>query len=236
MLSVEQTTDLSIIVQVITGLVSVNGIFLPLPEKHSVLTDVLKLETAVQVVELFFYIFLLRHMSKNISGMAATRYFDWVITTPTMLLTTIIYFKYEEYMEKKIDKTLKFWEFIEENKQNIRVIFICNFLMLLFGYLGETKVIDNKTSTTIGFAFFAITFYKIYMDYGRHSEVGKKMFVFLLVVWGLYGFAAMASDEIKNNSYNTLDIVAKNFFGLYLFYKVKSVAVSSNNVALEKEV
>lgn len=47
MYSVQQTTDLSIIVQVITGLVSINGIFLQLPKEHKILIDILKLETVV---------------------------------------------------------------------------------------------------------------------------------------------------------------------------------------------
>lgn len=221
MLSVQHTTDLSIIVQLITGLLSFNGIFLQLPEKHSVLTDILKLETIVQAVELAFYVYVLRYMV--LSGMATARYYDWVITTPAMLLTTIIYFKYEEYIEKDKEEKVSFWGFVEDNKQNIITIMICNFLMLLFGYLGEVGVLDLTSSILFGFVFFAMAFYTIYQEYAVHSEKGKTMFKFLLTVWGLYGIAAATSDTTKNNSYNALDIVAKNFFGLYLYFKVKDL-------------
>jgi hypothetical protein len=219
MYSVEQTTNLSIIVQVLTGIVSMNGIFLTLPKQHGVLVDILKLETIVQIVELFFYVYFLRTMSQTVKGMAATRYFDWVITTPTMLLTTIIYFKYEEYIEKGSQDTLDFWEFVKGNQENIKTIFICNFLMLLFGYLGEIGAIDLWSSIVFGFLFFALAFFTIYKEYAVHSKIGRTMFNILVTVWGLYGIAAMTSDVTKNNAYNILDIFAKNFFGLYLFYK-----------------
>lgn len=164
-------------------------------------------------------------MSQTVSGMAATRYFDWVITTPTMLLTTIIYFKYEEYIENNKGVPLDFWDFIRVNKENIKTIFICNFLMLLFGYLGEIQAIDLWSSIFFGFIFFALAFYTIYKEYAIHSRIGMKMFTLLVIVWGLYGIAAMTNDVTKNNAYNVLDIFAKNFFGLYLFYKAKNTSV-----------
>ena len=93
MLDVQFSTNLSIFIQIVTGLISMQGIFIPLSDKHAVVKDILILETFVQIVELLFYFFFLRFMATNALGeMAATRYFDWVITTPTMLLTTIIYF------------------------------------------------------------------------------------------------------------------------------------------------
>jgi hypothetical protein len=78
------------------------------------LNEVLALETAVQGVELFFYIYFLKSMAlKALPQMAKTRYFDWAITTPTMLLSTIIYFKYEEYLEKKKRLYLTFYRFFD---------------------------------------------------------------------------------------------------------------------------
>jgi len=225
--NVNFSTNLSIIVQIITGLISMQGIFLTLPKKHGVLREILTLETIVQLVELFFYIFFLKSMvSTALPQMASIRYFDWAITTPTMLLTTIIYFKYQEHIEKNIDSPLQFWEFLKEHKKNIITIIVSNFLMLLFGYLGEIKVIDMATSLTLGFIFFGITFNTIYENYAVHSEGSKKLFTFILIIWSLYGIAAMLNPVDKNNMFNILDIFAKNLFGLYLFYKAKNI---SNN-------
>ena len=30
----------------------------------------------------------------------------------------------------------------------------------------------------------------------------------------------MAGDNLKNISYNGLDLIAKNFYGLYIYYKI----------------
>lgn len=222
--NVEFSTNLSIIVQIITGLVSMGGIFIKLPKKHIVLNEILLVETLVQFVELFFYIYFLKSMANtNVENMGSIRYFDWAITTPTMLLTTIVYFKYQEYIEKNIDKTLTFWDFIKENKQNIIIIFVCNFLMLLFGYLGEKNIIDMTTSLLYGFIFFGITFNNIYKNYALKSTSSIKIFYFILTIWSLYGVAALLNPSHKNNMFNTLDIFAKNFFGLYLYYIAKNI-------------
>ena len=95
MVTVKFTTDLSIFLQIITGFVSAQGIFIEVPEKHKILNEVLMAETFVQAVELVFYTYFLKSMAiTSLPQMASVRYFDWVITTPTMLLKTIVYFKY----------------------------------------------------------------------------------------------------------------------------------------------
>ena len=228
MSSVHLTTNLSIIVQIITGLVSFNGIFLELPDKHKILNEILALETSVQVIELFFYIYFLRALAvKYVHKMGSIRYFDWAITTPTMLLATIAYFKYEEYLEKNEEKVLTFGDFLKDNAQNIVIIVVCNFLMLLFGYLGEIGLIDMTLSIVLGFIFFAYTFYVIYRDYAIKSKKSLNVFYFILAVWSLYGVAAIFSHHHKNNTFNILDIFAKNFFGLYLYYKAVEVHKAS---------
>ena len=226
--NVKFTTDLSIFVQIITGLVSMQGIFVKLPDKHKILNEVLALETLVQVVELFFYIYFLKSMAITaLPQMASIRYFDWAITTPTMLLTTIIYFKYQEHIEKNKEEHVHFWEFLKQNKQQIITIIVCNFLMLLFGYLGEIGAIDMTSSLALGFMFFGFTFYTIYKNYALNSAHSTYIFYFILSIWGLYGVAAVLSPYNKNNMFNILDIFAKNFFGLYIYYKVNMVSQSS---------
>jgi len=227
MISVKYSTDLSILIQIISGVIFIQAISFNLPPKHAILKEILQLETLVQCIELFYYIYFLRPLStESINTMASIRYFDWYISTPIMLLTTIVYLKYEEYIETNNNKPLKFWEFINDNKDNIIKITICNFLMLLFGYLGETKVIDNFTSLIFGFIFFGITFYTIYYEYAIKSSIGKTYFNFLLGIWSLYGVAAVYKPITKNHMFNTLDLFAKNFFGIYLYYKAKNVALN----------
>jgi bacteriorhodopsin len=223
--NVKFSTELSIFVQIVTGLISMQGIFLKLPEQHDILREILTLETVVQFVELFFYIYFLKSMAVNaLSQMASIRYFDWFITTPTMLLTTILFFKYEEYIEKKENKILYFYDFLKEHKSNIITIFTCNFLMLLFGYLGEIGAIDMLSSLSLGFLFFGFTFYTIYKNYAINSKNSTNLFYFVLSVWSIYGVAAIMNPYNKNNTFNILDIFAKNFFGLYIYFKAKNIS------------
>jgi len=225
MLDVQFSTNLSIFIQIVTGLLSIQGIFIPLLDKHLVVREILVVETIVQIVELFFYFFFLRSMATTaLPQMAATRYFDWVITTPTMLLTTIIFFKYQEHLEDLSKKEkLTFWGFVKENKKNIFLIFLSNFLMLAFGYLGEIQAIRMDVSLALGFFFFAYTFYIIYSKYAINSKQSLKMFYFFFFIWALYGVAATFSPINKNNAFNALDIFAKNFFGIYLYFKILSI-------------
>ena len=101
--------------------------------------------------------------------------------------------------------------------------------MLLFGYLGEIGLIDMTSSIALGFAFFAYSFYVIYKNYAIKSQSSLKLFYFILAVWSLYGIAAIFSPHHKNNTFNILDIFAKNFFGLYLYYK----AVTIHNASMK---
>ena len=45
----------------------------------------------------------------------------------------------------------------------------------------------------------------------------------------MYGIASILNPYNKNNMFNILDIFAKNFFGLYLYYKVKNISQEYSN-------
>jgi len=140
-----------------------------------------------------------------------------------MLITTIVYFKYEEFIERGLNKNLSFKDFINENISNIRIIVLCNFLMLLFGYLGEINVLDRYTASILGFVFFIAAFYTIYINYAINSQTGRRLFKILASVWTLYGIVYYFPPIYQNMSLNALDVVAKNFFGIFLYYKITQV-------------
>ena len=153
-LTIKNTIFFSLIVQIITGIISLDGLFIRLPKKHQILSDVLILETIVQFIELIFYIWI-SYAVININNITSRRYIDWFITTPTMLLSTIMFMKYQELKEQqKLNDQLSTYQFIKDNKVLISKIFLFNLLMLLFGYLGEKTIISKIISTTIGFVFF----------------------------------------------------------------------------------
>ena len=216
---IKKTTNLSILIQIITGIITLNGLNIKVEKKDSILIDILKLETIVQFIELIFYLWM-SQTNINIKTLASRRYIDWVITTPTMLLSTIMFMKYEEIKEANINKYLTSNNFIEEYKEDIKKILSYNLLMIIFGYLGEINKINKLYSISIGFYFFMLCFNLIYKRFAKHSKKGKKLYKFLFVVWGLYGIAAMFPSIEKNISYNILDIIAKNFYGIYIYNEI----------------
>jgi len=220
---VYKTIYLSLIVQIITTIISFNGLIIKLKEKDLVLKEILVLEGVVQLIESCFYVWVIFSIH-DLNKVTPRRYIDWTFSTPIMLISTIVFMKYQEYKEKNIDKKLKMIDFFKEHKYNIAQIFIYNGLMLLFGFLGETGIIDKRIGITIGFIFFYLSFDLIYREYGKKSDMGKKLFTFLVVVWGLYGVAAMSDIKTKNISYNILDIISKNFYGLFIYYKITQIS------------
>jgi len=219
-MNVEITTYFSIVVQIIALFVGIHGFFIELEHKHKILYNILAIETIVQFIELFVYIFFLRAMVKtSIDDMVKIRYYDWFITTPTMLVTLLAFLKYKESILDNENITFK--EFIIENYNYIIVIIILNFFMLLCGYLGEMNVINNSLAVFIGFIFFGIYFYIIYREYAISSKELTVFYVFAFI-WSLYGVAAMTGSVSKNNMINILDLFAKNFFGFYIYYVIRS--------------
>lgn len=224
---VKNTIYISLFVQFLTTILSYDGLSYKLKDKDKVLSDVLRLELIVQIIEFCFYIWVIFAL-KNLKIMTPRRYIDWAITTPTMLISSIIYMKYKEYQEKNDPRILTFKGFIQDNKQIIKKIVILNGLMLLFGYLGETNRLDKNKSILIGFFFFFWYFKIIYDNYAKHSKAGKKLFYFLIIIWGFYGVASILGDINKNASYNILDIIAKNFYGLFIYYVIKKISIKES--------
>jgi len=220
---VSKTIYLSLIVQILTTLISLGGLFVKLKEKDLVLKEILALEGIVQLIESAFYIWVIFAIH-NLENVTPRRYIDWSFSTPIMLISTIVFMKYQEYKENNINKSFKMIDFFKENKNNIIKIFVYNGLMLLFGFLGESGIIDKRIGIPIGFVFFYLSFDLIYQEYAKKSELGKKLFIFLVVVWGLYGVAAMTDLNTKNISYNMLDIVSKNFYGLFIYYIILQIS------------
>jgi hypothetical protein len=220
---VQLTTYVSIFIQFLTGLFGAIGLKYRLPIPHKILGDALKLEMIVQTIEFLFYVWLITYFS--LEKMALTRYYDWFITTPVMLFTTMLVYEYLIQVERNKDTKLTFTDFIKKYKNIIITVVISNFIMLLAGYLGELGVISITLATIIGFIALAFSFIVIYKHFAYQLQDKEKVLFYLLVIfWSLYGIAYLFPVAIKNISYNFLDIIAKNFFGLYLYYKIVQVA------------
>ncbi len=223
-ISVKNTTDLSIFIQIVTLIASLYGLSYNLPKKHRIINNLLIIETIVQIIELSFYLLFLRKLSNTVKNMAKTRYYDWIITTPVMHLTTIAYLDYLYRIENNLE-SLNIIDFIKMNIKNIKIIFLTNFLMLLSGYLYEIGIISKTKATIFGYIFFIILFSTIYNEYAKKTKFGKKIFYGLTLVWGTYGVGFIFNDNIKNNVFNILDLFAKNFFGIFLLFVAKKYSI-----------
>ena len=218
---VAKTIYISLIAQFITTTISLHGLFYTLDPEDLIMKDILILEAIVQFVEAFFYLWVIWAL-KDLKLMTSRRYIDWFITTPTMLVSTIIFMEYQKRKEFN-ENPVHFWEFLSENQQQIMVIVFLNFMMLFMGILGETNIIQKKYAIPIGFIFFALSFQFIYENYAKYTKIGYYLFLFLLFVWALYGFAALMDVRMKNTMYNLLDIVSKNFYGLFIYYYIRQI-------------
>jgi bacteriorhodopsin len=219
-LTVKNTVYFSIIIQIISTVITWEGLFEKLKGTDYVLKEILAIENIVQIIEFTFYLYIASY-NTDVSKMGSIRYIDWFITTPTMLFTTIVYMEYNNVKNK--GEILDVKKFIHLNKMKMYQIFINNFFMLVCGLLVERNIISMYLGIPLGFYFFYQTF-KIIHTYTKNSNINKNLYIFLVIVWGLYGFAAMLSNKNKNISYNLLDLVAKNFYGLYIYFLIKSLS------------
>jgi len=212
------TLILSIIVQFVVVTIEVGTLFIKVEPKYMIIRELLILEVIVQLIEAIFYIWLAYNFNK-ITNVTPKRYIDWCITTPTMLITLVVYLIFLNYKEKGIDTTkLNLFNVILENSSNLSYILYLNWLMLIFGYLAEEQIINSITGVILGFIPFLIYFYKIYVNYAVQSKTGWKLFLYFFFFWSLYGIAALFPYYIKNSFYNILDLFSKNFFGIFLTY------------------
>jgi len=206
-----QTAYASLFTQAITGIVDFYGLTINVQKEFAIFKELLALETSVQVIEFIFYIWLVNQIKKN-ANVTKYRYLDWALTTPIMLITLMAYYSGESSLKL----------FFEKHTRIVSQVIALNTIMLIIGYLGEEGFMDTKISATIGFIPFVLYYKIIYTEFVKNADTSKPkaLFWYFFIVWSLYGVAAYLPYELKNTSYNVLDLFSKNFFGLFLVYYV----------------
>ena len=189
---------------------------------------IMNLETVISVVAAYFYKQFMDKLNINSQlgkdngtskiidyrSINITRYMDWAITTPVMLWALSLVLCYN-------------------NKTNLRgsfflKILILNYLMLLSGYLGETKQIKKRISTIIGFVFFIVLYGLIYFEFLHKNNIFDNQIIFwaFVIFWTGYGILHELDDETKNIGYNILDLFSKCFVGIFFWsYLTKSIDI-----------
>ena len=192
-----------------------------------ILSLVLILETVVQVVELVWYSVI----GLCVIGPCAAsfspgwRYFDWLITTPTMLWSLyllIIFWK------SRCQTYEDLWD-VENIWWGFAAILIADWCMLLCGSFLEVaffRKFNGYGAWPIlpGFLFLVAAFVPHLVTLHSHySEEGLGLTLATLAVWMFYGLVAIGyrgqskgAMAARNSCYNILDIISKNSTGVII--------------------
>jgi hypothetical protein len=220
------TVIIGLMIQIITASVDVFALTFNYIGDLLLLKGLISIELFVQFIEIIFYLWFYINF-KSISNATPKRYYDWVITTPSMLFILIVYLDYLNNKEKvpeidDNDDTKTMYDYLEvsfnKHKLTFYLVLVLNFFMLMFGYLGETKIINKITAFSFGFVFFISYFYIIYNKYAKYNYYGTLLLFLFAGIWSFYGLASLMPYVWKNITYNILDVISKNFFGLFLAY------------------
>jgi len=162
---------------------------------------IMNIETTVSLVAGIVYGTFLEKLKDphfKLSEIMPARYMDWMITTPLILLAVILFYN-------KAESAV--------NYKCYGAIVILNWLMLLFGYLGERKIISSTKGLVLGFVFFvAMMLYMFVYTIPKGAPLAT--FAVFGIIWTGYGIAYLLDEEEKNIAYNILDVISKALFGL----------------------
>lgn len=224
--AIKDSLRLSFFIQIVTLIIGLIVVFFTsVSQSTTLLREALILENFVQIIEGSFYIWFIYFYTKNVDkeDIASYRYYDWVFSTPLMILSTLAYFHYNNTRLNGLSSDYNLYSFIKTDINKISELLFYNFSMLLIGYLQELKLITLVISTLFGFLFFGMLFFKMFVYYVKNTRENYLIFYLMVFIWGLYGIAALYKNKIKNTAYNILDVFSKNFFGLFLAYLVYNV-------------
>jgi bacteriorhodopsin len=190
--------------------------------KEPTVRHILNLETCISVVAGYFYSIFVAQIDKysfekkeiDWSEISKTRYMDWTITTPMMLLALCVVLGNGSNQPVRIPVML--------------TIVILNFAMLFFGYLGEIKAWSRWASMITGFVFFFAMFAVIFVKFvlPKRSLANYILFSLYFIIWSFYGIVYMLDESYKNIAMNLLDLTSKCLIGLGLWaYYTKIVKI-----------
>ena len=181
---------------------------------------IMNLETAISVIAGYFYSVFVTQIDKfdqddkpiDWKDISKTRYVDWAITTPLMLLV--------------LCSVLGLNTNVKVKGLTILSIVALNYMMLYTGYLGEVGQLGRLASMVIGFVPFIIMFSIIFTVFvlPKYVYANYALFTVFVSIWALYGVVYMLSEEYKNIAMNILECIAKCFVGIgLLMYYTKTI-------------
>lgn len=210
----------SIVVQLILLVVLAYNVDMPVSPELAVLREAFRFEYYVSIIEFLGYL-LIGYMLFQKKSVTVYRYADWFITTSILLISLSYVFLYRLYKEKDKTKELTNKYIFTEYRPVLQSLFLSNFFMLLFGFLGEMKKIPYFIGFILGMICFIITFTTLSNNFVKENKANDDLFTIFMLIWLFYGFAYLMPYKSKNMFYNLLDLVSKNMFGLYILYIIQ---------------
>lgn len=191
--------------------------------KDPLVRHVMNIETCISIVAAFFYSqFVEKLKEAEASGkeipyadINLTRYTDWIITTPLMLLVLCMVLANE--------RGVKF------HFSSYFVILFLNALMIATGYMGEIAKMNKYMACFIGFVFFVLLYgyiWHMFMGYKKYTFGALLSYGVFVVFWSIYGIVYLLDEETKNICYNFLDWIAKALVGIFFWmYFTQAVVI-----------
>ena len=139
----------------------------PIPQ----IRHIMNLETCISVVAGYFYSQFVKKIDNEqqdeqqlYKTINDTRYTDWAISTPLMLLVLCMVLGYENNLNVHFS--------------NVLYILLLNFLMPGSGYIGELNMIPKLFANIIGFVFFFGMYRVIWNTYMKKSRTFNSKVIF----------------------------------------------------------
>lgn len=165
----------------------------------------LQLSTLVTIIASFHYYLMLNSTNNPV----IYRYLDWFFTTPILLIDFCIIYNIKDV--KFIIELLSY-----------------NTIMLIIGLMGELGFISMVNSMLLGFIPFILLFSRLYKRinntiYESHNIINStnkfKFLYIFIALWAMYGFIHIyPTKSTRDVFYNTLDLLTKGAFGIFIFY------------------
>ena len=177
-------------------------------------------ETCVNIVAGLTYSYIMRLLDDKglpLNKVTPIRYIDWALTTPLLILSFVLYVHHYDNKQRRAEDPQ--YVNAQPDYKPLGYIILLNFLMLAFGYLGETEKMESRKALLFGFSAYTALFFSLYNSYIRDNKDTsmRSLFAVFALVWGAYGGAFLLDTVYKNIAYNLLDVVSKAGFGILIW-------------------